>query len=124
MQPRAVTFVIFDGFDALDLAGPFEVFGEAGYELTGRGPEGGPGPIGHGADDPRAKLGGEPGPGAVPERCWSWGVTALTRRGPTAAWSTGAAARKLALTKADRVACVCCGAFLLAEAGGCSTGAA
>lgn len=34
MKPGVITFVIFDGYEALDLAGPFEVFGEAGYELS------------------------------------------------------------------------------------------
>ena len=42
MQSRAVTFVVFDGFDVLDVAGPFEVFGEAGYELTVAAPSAGP----------------------------------------------------------------------------------
>ena len=42
MKSPAVTFVIFDGFDILDVAGPFEVFGEAGYELTVVAPKAGP----------------------------------------------------------------------------------
>src|SRR5690349_2673588 len=42
MDSRAVTFVAYDGFDGLDLAGPFEVFGEAGYELTVVAPKAGP----------------------------------------------------------------------------------
>jgi hypothetical protein len=42
MESRAVTFVIYDGFDGLDLAGPFEVFGQAGYELTLVAPKAGP----------------------------------------------------------------------------------
>ena len=43
METRAVTFVI-NGFDGLDLAGPFEVFGEAGYDLTLVAPKAGPAP--------------------------------------------------------------------------------
>ena len=42
MKSLAVTFVVFDGFDILDVAGPFEVFGEAGYELTVVAPKAGP----------------------------------------------------------------------------------
>lgn len=42
MKPRSVTFVVFDGYDTLDLAGPFEVFGEAGYELQIVAARGGP----------------------------------------------------------------------------------
>ena len=34
MQPRRIVFVIFDGFQSLDLAGPYEVFQHAG-RLTG-----------------------------------------------------------------------------------------
>jgi transcriptional regulator GlxA family with amidase domain len=33
MRPGTVAFVIFDAYESLDLAGPFEVFGEAGYDL-------------------------------------------------------------------------------------------
>ena len=112
-NPRAVTFVIYDGFDGLDLAGPFEVFGQAGYELTVVAPEAGPVRSDTGLTihaqvsletlDPRDRgtlvvVGGD-------------GVDAA---GFDAACSTGWPPPP---TTADRVASVCCGAFILAEAG-------
>lgn len=60
MKSLAVTFVIFDGFDILDVAGPFEVFGEAGYELTVVAPKAGPVRSDTGLTV-HAPLGGEPG---------------------------------------------------------------
>ena len=113
MKARAVTFVIFEGFDALDLAGPFEVFGEAGYELTVVAPEAGPVRSGQGltihAESAAASLdpsrlgtllitGGEDVPEARYDRSLvDWVATAATQ--------------------ADRVASVCTGAYILAEAG-------
>ncbi|MGH3333772.1 MAG: GlxA family transcriptional regulator [Nocardioidaceae bacterium] len=112
MKSHAVTFVIFDGFDALDLAGPFEVFGEAGYELTVVAPKAGPVRSGKGltihAQHSVASLDpsrpgtllvvGEEVPSARHDRSLvDWVATAAT--------------------KTDRVASVCLGAFILAEAG-------
>ena len=113
MKSLAVTFVIFDGFDILDVAGPFEVFGEAGYELTVVAPKAGPvrsdtgltvhAPHSVASLDPSCSgtllvVGGE---GVDPARC--------DRR--LVDWVAAAA------TKSDRVASVCLGAFILAEAG-------
>ncbi|RYU10198.1 GlxA family transcriptional regulator [Nocardioides iriomotensis] len=113
MTSPAVTFVIFDGFDALDLAGPFEVFGEAGYELAVVAPTAGPIRSDTGltiqADSSVASLdpslrgtllvvGGED----VPEARYDRSVVD---------WVATAAGRT------DRVASVCTGAFILAEAG-------
>jgi transcriptional regulator GlxA family with amidase domain len=112
MKSHAVTFVIFDGFDALDLAGPFEVFGEAGYEITVVAPKAGPVRSGKGltihAPSSVASLDpsrpgtllvvGEEVPAArYDRRLVDWVATAGT--------------------KTDRVASVCLGAFILAEAG-------
>jgi len=35
VQPRRVVFVIFEGFQSLDLAGPYEVFQQAGRHSAG-----------------------------------------------------------------------------------------
>ncbi len=113
MKSRTVTFVIYDGFDGLDLAGPFEVFGEAGYELTVVAPKAGPVRSDMGLTihaqgsvanlDPRRPgtlvvVGGD-------------GVDAAGFDRSLLDWVAAAA------TTADRVASVCCGAFILAEAG-------
>jgi transcriptional regulator GlxA family with amidase domain len=113
MQSRAVTFVVFDGFDVLDVAGPFEVFGEAGYELTVVAPSAGSVRSDTGltiqADSSVAILdanrlgtllvvGGE-------------GVEAARCDRSIVEWLASAA------PKATRVASVCLGAFILAEAG-------
>ena len=113
MQPPTVTFVIFDGFDLLDVAGPFEVFGEAGYELTVAAPNAGPVRSDTGltihADssvanlDPRRLgtllvVGGEGVETSLDDRTLiDWVATAAK--------------------DADRVASVCLGAFILAAAG-------
>jgi transcriptional regulator GlxA family with amidase domain len=113
MQSHAVTFVIFDGFDALDVAGPLDVFGEAGYELTVVAPEAGPIRSDTGltvqADSSMATMdrrrigtllvvGGE-------------GTSAARYDRRVVDWLVEVA------PEADRVASVCLGAFLLAEAG-------
>lgn len=113
MEPGTVTFVIFDGYEALDLAGPFEVFGEAGYELTVVGPKGGQVRSSKGlsvyadlsvgtADPSRTEtlvvVGGD-------------GVFAARSNRRIVDWIAAAA------TSARRVTSVCSGAFLLAAAG-------
>ena len=113
MQSRAVTFVIFDGFDALDLAGPFEVFGEAGYELTVVAPKAGPvrsdtGLTIHAQSSVASLDPSRPGTLLV---VGGEGVDAARFDRSLIDWVAAAA------TKADRVASVCCGAFILAEAG-------
>jgi transcriptional regulator GlxA family with amidase domain len=110
---RAVTLVIFDRYETLDLAGPFEVFGEAGYDLLIVAPEAGPVRSSKGlsvnADlsvttaDPRRTdtlvvTGGH-------------GVYAARSDRRLIDWITAAAA------SARRVASVCTGSFLLAETG-------
>jgi transcriptional regulator GlxA family with amidase domain len=113
MESRAVTFVIYDGFDGLDLAGPFEVFGEAGYELTLVAPKAGPvrsdmGLMIH-ADSSLASL--DPSRPGTLMVMGGWGVDTAGFDRSLLDWVAAAA------TTADRVASVCCGAFILAEAG-------
>jgi transcriptional regulator GlxA family with amidase domain len=113
MQPGRVTFVIFDGYEALDLAGPFEVFGEAGYELLVVAPRKGPLRSSKGLSvnvdlsireaDPRhtdtlVVAGGD-------------GVFAARYNRNLVDWVAAAA------SSGRRVASVCSGAFLLAATG-------
>jgi transcriptional regulator GlxA family with amidase domain len=113
MEPGKVTFVIFDRYESLDLAGPYEVFGEAGYELDVVAPKTGPVRSSKGLPvhpdrsvrtaDPRdidtlLVTGGD-------------GVFAARSNRRLVDWIVAAAA------SATRVASVCSGAFLLAEAG-------
>jgi transcriptional regulator GlxA family with amidase domain len=113
VQPGTVTIVIFPGHEALDLAGPYEVFGEAGYELVVVGPKAGRTRSSKGlslhADlsvktaDPRhtdtlVVAGGD-------------GVFTARYNRRLVDWVAAAAG------SARRVASVCSGAFLLAEAG-------
>src|SRR3954451_22992237 len=113
MQSRAVTFVIFDGFDVLDVAGPFEVFGEAGYALTVVAPKAGPissdtGLTVHAQCSVADLNPGRPGTLLV---VGGEGVDAARCDRSVIDWVAAAA------TKAERVASVCLGAFILAEAG-------
>jgi transcriptional regulator GlxA family with amidase domain len=113
MESRAVTFVIYDGFDGLDLAGPFEVFGEAGYELTLVAPKAGPvrsdmGLTIHAQCSVASLDPSRPGTLLV---VGGDGVDAAGFDPSLLDWVAAAA------TTADRVASVCCGAFILAEAG-------
>lgn len=114
MEPRSVTFVIYDGFDGLDLTGPFEVFGEArGYELTIVAPKAGP---------VRSDWGLTIHAQESMETLESSNRGTLVVCGGEDVWSAGFDPRLLdwvakAAKTADRVASVCCGAFILAEAG-------
>ena len=113
MNSRAVTFVIYDGFDGLDLAGPFEVFGEAGYELMLVAPKAGPvrsdmGLTIHAQSSVASLDPSRPGTLVV---VGGDGVDAAGFDRSLLDWVAAAA------TTADRVASVCCGAFILAEAG-------
>ena len=113
MQSRAVTFVIFDGFDVLDVAGPFEVFGEAGYELTVVAPKDGlvrsdTGLTVHAQSSVASLDPSLPGTLLV---VGGEGVDAARYDRSLIDWVATAA------TKTDRVASVCLGAFILAEAG-------
>lgn len=112
VEPGSVTFVIFDGFQALDLAGPYDVFAEAGYDCRVVAPTSGPVrsnkglPVlaaGIAETDPRITgtllvAGGD-------------GVHAARCRPDLLEWIRTAAG------SAQRVSSVCSGAFLLGEAG-------
>lgn len=113
MTSRAVTFVIFDGFDALDLAGPLEVFGEAGYELTVVAPTAGPvrSDTGLTIYAQSSVAGLDPSRNGTLLVVGGEGVDAARCDRSLVDWVAAAA------TKTDRVASVCCGAFILAEAG-------
>ncbi|GAA3155456.1 GlxA family transcriptional regulator [Planomonospora alba] len=114
MHSRRIVFVIFDGFQSLDLAGPHEVFQRAGgYDCTVVAPEPGPVPAesglpvhaGHGVAGLR--------PTGVDTLVVAGGTGVYAaRRDPRLTGWIAAAARG-----ARRVASVCTGAFLLAEAG-------
>lgn len=112
MKRRSVTFVIFDQHDQLDLTGPYEVFAEAGYPCTVVAPEAGPVRSDLGlsivadsslaATDPRSVdllvvAGG--------------GIHTARQNRELVDWISAAA------KAARRVASVCTGTFLLAEAG-------
>ena len=113
MKSRAVTFVIYDGFDGLDLAGPFEVFGQAGYELMLVAPKAGPvrsdmGLTMHAECSIASLDPSRPGTLVV---VGGDGVDTAGFDPDLLAWVAAAAAT------ADRVVSVCCGAFILAEVG-------
>jgi transcriptional regulator GlxA family with amidase domain len=113
MSTRAVTFVIYEGFDGLDLTGPFEVFGQAGYETMVVAPQAGPvrsdmGLTIHAQDSVASLDPHRPGTLVV---VGGDGVDAAGFDRSLLDWVAAAA------TTADRVASVCCGAFILAEAG-------
>ena len=113
MRPGSVTFAIFDGYQALDLSGPFEVFTHAGYTCQVVAPAHDLVRSSHGlmvhpdcsvsTADPRQTdtlivAGGN-------------GVYAARSDRNLVDWIATAA------TKAKRIASVCSGTFLLAEAG-------
>lgn len=113
MKSPVVTFVVFDGFDLLDMTGPFEVFGEAGYELHVAAPSAGlvrsdQGLMIHAqsslADVDLSRLGTLLVVGGEGADTWRHDRGLVD-------WVAAAAA------KADRVASVCLGAFILAAAG-------
>jgi transcriptional regulator GlxA family with amidase domain len=113
MQSRAVTFLIFDGFDVLDVAGPFEVFGEAGYELTIVAPKAGPisSDTGLTVHAPCSVADLNPGRTGTLLVVGGEGVDAARCDRSVIDWVASAA------TRTERVASVCLGAFILAEAG-------
>lgn len=113
MTPRAVVFLVFEGFDALDLAGPLEVFGGAEYDLTVVAPTAGPvrsdtGLTVH-ADSSMADV--DPGRLGTLLVVGGEGVDAARQDPDLVDWLAAAG------TRSERVASVCCGAFILAEAG-------
>ncbi|MET7334504.1 DJ-1/PfpI family protein [Nonomuraea sp. NPDC005650] len=113
MRSQDVTFVVFDGFQILDLTGPHEVFSKAGYRCRIVAPAAGP---------VRAESGMRiqaehdlPGldPRGIDTLIVVGGDGVYTARQDRALveWTAAAAAA------ARRVASICSGAFLLAAAG-------
>ena len=113
MKSLTVTFVIFDGFDALDLAGPFEVFGEAGYDLTVVATQAGPvrSDMGLTIHAQASLANTDPNRPGTLLVVGGDGVDVAGFDRSLLEWVAAAA------KTADRVASVCCGAFILAEAG-------
>ncbi|MCO1660806.1 GlxA family transcriptional regulator [Pseudonocardia sp. S2-4] len=113
MQPSEVTCVIFDGHQSLDLTGPFEVFRHAGYACAVVAAQAGPVRSSMGlsinADRPVAEV----DPHGVDTVIVAGGEGVFDARSDRALldWLAVAGA------SARRVASVCSGAFLLAEAG-------
>ncbi|TYB61811.1 helix-turn-helix domain-containing protein [Nonomuraea sp. PA05] len=118
MSQRRIVFVVYDGFQSLDLTGPYEVFQQAGrrsgrYACEIVAPE--PGPVHTGSGLP---VHAGHGIGTLP----SGGVDTLVVAGGSGVY---AARRDPALVgwvaaagaTARRVTSVCTGAFLLAAAG-------
>jgi transcriptional regulator GlxA family with amidase domain len=113
MEPGVVTFVIFDGYQSLDLTGPFEVFRHAGYECVLVAAQDSPvrSSKGLSVNADRSVT------TADPRRCDTVvvaggdGVFAARADRALVDWVTTAGA------SARRVASVCSGTFLLAEAG-------
>jgi transcriptional regulator GlxA family with amidase domain len=113
MEPGVVTFVVFDGYQTLDLTGPFEVFGYAGYERQVVSAQEGPVRSSRGlsviAD--RSVTTADPRDTDTLVVAGGNGVYAARSDRKLVDWIAAAAA------SARRVASVCSGAFLLAEAG-------
>jgi transcriptional regulator GlxA family with amidase domain len=113
VHPRQVTFVIFDGFQPLDLAGPHEVFAAAGYRCRIVAPR--PGPVRSRSGLPVQVENGvaDTAPSGVDTLVVAGGpgVDAARRDAALLDWITVAAA------SARRVTSVCSGVFLLAAAG-------
>ncbi|MFE0477456.1 GlxA family transcriptional regulator [Streptomyces sp. NPDC058947] len=114
MSDRRVVFVVFDGFQPLDLTGPHEVFdGAGGYACQVVAPRAGPVPSASGllvyAAHGVADL--DPAGADTLVVVGGRGVGRACRDEELVAWVAAAAAG------ARRVASVCGGAFLLAAAG-------
>lgn len=114
MQADRIAFVIFDGFQSLDLVGPHEVFQRAGgYDCAIVAPA--PGPVR--AESGLAMHAGHGVTGLRPD-----GIDTLVVVGGAGVHTAGRDPRLMdwiaaAAHGARRVASVCSGAFLLAEAG-------
>jgi len=112
MAPGSVTLVIFDGFQSLDLAGPFDVFADAGYECRVVAPTAGA--VRSNTGLPVLATGiadADPRTTDILMVAGGSGVHPARARRDLVAW-VGAAAGH-----AQRVTSVCTGTFLLAEAG-------
>jgi transcriptional regulator GlxA family with amidase domain len=112
---RRIAFVVFPGFQLLDAAGPIAAFEIAGrhqpdtYELAVLAPEAGPVASSSGVKMAAEAL--NDGPIDTIVIAGGDGTRSLPQLGVIVAWLKGAAPR------ARRVASVCSGAYLLAEAG-------
>jgi transcriptional regulator GlxA family with amidase domain len=108
---RTVAIIVFDGVQSLDVTGPLEVFAHAGgYEITTASPDGGAVRTSSGLRlTPETSLRELTGP---PDLLIVPGGPGARRRDPElVAWLCRHA------REAGRLASVCTGAFLLAEAG-------
>jgi transcriptional regulator GlxA family with amidase domain len=113
VQHGTTTFVIYDGHNPVDLAGPYEVFGEAGYPAVVVAPDAGPVRSNKGlsAHADLAVASADPHRTDTLVVVGGTGVHQATADRALVDWIAAAAAA------ARRVASVCTGAFLLAEAG-------
>ncbi|SDT61745.1 GlxA family transcriptional regulator [Jiangella sp. DSM 45060] len=113
MAPGTVTFVVFENFDTVDLAGPVEVFGEAGYDLRIVAPAKGPvtSDAGLSVNPDHSVRTADPRDVDTLLVVGGAGVHAAQQDTRLVRWVADAAA------SAGRVASVCSGTFLLAEAG-------
>jgi transcriptional regulator GlxA family with amidase domain len=118
VQPRRVVFVIFEGFQSLDLTGPYEVFtqasrGSGAYECQLVARQAGPVRSGSGLPVHAGHGIGELSPAGIDTLVVTGGGGVDAARGDAAlvSWigAAGAGAR--------RVTSVCSGVFLLAAAG-------
>ncbi|WP_433465097.1 GlxA family transcriptional regulator [Spirillospora sp. CA-128828] len=108
-----VAFVIYDGFQILDLTGPHEVFQHTGrYECLVVGPQAGP-VTASGGLSVHARFGPDLAPAGIDTLVVAGGIGVREARGDAAlvGWVAEVA------RTARRVASVCSGALLLAEAG-------
>jgi transcriptional regulator GlxA family with amidase domain len=113
MRPGTVVFVIFDAYETLDLTGPYEVFGEAGYDLQIVAPKQGLVRSSKGLPVHADVSVGTFDPDRTDTLVVAGGNGVFTARynRRLVAWVAAAAG------SARRVAAVCSGAFLLAETG-------
>jgi transcriptional regulator GlxA family with amidase domain len=113
MKPASVACVIFDGFQSLDMVGPFEVFRHAGYDCAVVAAKDGPVRSSKGLSVNANRALTDADPRLVDT------VIVAGGDGVLAARSDRALVRWLAEagSSARRVASVCSGTFLLAEAG-------
>ncbi|TWF81243.1 AraC family transcriptional regulator with amidase-like domain [Pseudonocardia hierapolitana] len=112
VDPGSVTLVIFDGYQALDLAGPYDVFAEAGYACSIVALRAGP--VRSNMGMPVLATGiAETDPTTADTMIvvGGSGVHAARSQRELVEWIRAAAGC------AQRVASVCSGSFLLAEAG-------
>jgi transcriptional regulator GlxA family with amidase domain len=113
MKPGSVECVIFDGYQSLDVVGPFEVFRHAGYDCAVVAATDGPVISSKGLSINANRALADADPRRTDTVIVAGGDGVLAARSDRALIDWLAAAG----TSARRVASVCSGAFLLAEAG-------